>query len=74
MNQLDDAVQTALKGLLRSPLLIEDVTGDKLATFIVNKPWGVLTIAAIKAPGFENATAEQLGTTRKITLSGHHCR
>lgn len=33
-------------------IVAEDITGDALATLVVNKLRGVLNVAAIKAPGF----------------------
>ncbi|CAD7700671.1 unnamed protein product [Ostreobium quekettii] len=82
-------------------LIAEDIAGEALATLVVNKMRGVITVCAVKAPGFgerrkallqdiaivtgaefiakdlgmsvENATLEQCGVARKVTVRNNAC-
>jgi chaperonin GroEL len=63
IGSINDLV-TLLEGIARAgrPLLVvaDDVTGDALATLVVNKLRGVLQACAVKAPGFGDRRKEML--------------
>jgi len=61
---LDKILQSGRKDIL---LIAEDVTGDALATLVVNKLRGVFNLIAVKAPGFGDRKKEMLEDIAIVT-------
>ena len=61
---LEKIMQTGRKELV---IVADDVDGEALATFVVNKLRGIFTVLAVKAPGFGDRRKEMLQDIAAVT-------